>query len=137
AALSAKRSNGGAYFLPTSSLAASVFSIVSVVPSFFSSPATSCLATTSFFWSASFAAAPFALSGSPLTIAYSYFGFTAAYMFDGSVHGVVVQTRSAVLGSSTSGNATKTDGSSTSLYPRPTSAEESAVPPWAHHQTTL
>src|SRR5205085_6313054 len=82
--------------------------------------------------------ATISLRGRPASMtAYSNFGLTAAYMFDGKVHGVVVQTASAVEGSSTSGNSTKTDGSSTSLYPRPTSALESAVPPCAHHHTTL
>ena len=88
---------------------------MSVVPSFFARVSTRSLATMSSRSSAFFVACDLTFSGSPLTTAYSNFGFTAAYMFDGKVHGVVVQTASARVGLSASGNATNTDGSSTSL----------------------
>jgi hypothetical protein len=61
---------------------------------------------------------------------------------DGSVHGVVVQTRSDAPTSSGSaasaiGNRTWTLGSSVVAYPRATSASDSAVPHRGQYAVTL
>ena len=55
--------------------------------------------------------------------------------FAGNVHGVVVQISNDVLGSSTSGNFTMTDGSVSSQYS--ISASARAVSHLGHHVTTL
>ncbi len=64
-------------------------------------------------------------------------GWMAAAWLAGSVHGVVVHTRSDVPSSSVSGKRTYADGSSTSRYPCATSWLESAVPHRGQYGTTL
>src|SRR5450432_5477 len=128
AASALKRSNGGSYFAPTKSFVSILPTTGSSRLSFFSSVSRSLAATTYFF-------AP-----SPTTT-YSNDKLIAAYMLDDKVHGVVVQTSNEVSvlapPASSNGNSTYTLGSSTCLYPCPTSPALSAVPPCAHHQTTL
>jgi hypothetical protein len=76
-----KRSNGGRYAVPTSSRPKNLRSTVSEPPSFFASGSTSPLGDDE---------APTLPAGPRRTRIRP----TAAYMFDGRVHGVVVQTRS-------------------------------------------
>src|ERR1700690_1551891 len=138
-ASAAKRSNGGLYRLPSRDAAGTETSVRFVFV--LAANASASLSATS----------KYRLPASMIrNVTWSSLG-TAAYIFDGKVHGVVVQTASAISlssscafarseghqGGSTRGNPTYTLGSSTVLYPWPPSPELSAVPPCSHHQTTL
>ena len=81
-------------------------------------------------------------SPSSSTSMYSALGSTAAPVFDGRVHGVVVHTTSEApiseaSSASLTGNRRNTLGSSTVWYPMATSASDSAVPQRGQYAVTL